>query len=256
MSPNANKLSRCLAEVEREIKKAARAIPKSKAVERKHFMKAVMPMHGLTVPQQRSILRRGFIFSSLPPGEQFPIWKHIWFEAKSHETKMQAIFYINGNADDFEPTKLWRGLKSWAGDINCWDQADELAKRFSFLYEAKPALVYPTLNKWNADRDPWKRRLSIVSLYCYARLHDRHPPLRHVLPLVESLIGDNDRYVQKGVGWTLREAHSVSPNQVYDFIARHATDLHSAAFSTATEKITAKRKQRLKLLRREAKGKI
>ena len=242
-------MAACLKEVDKELKLAARGIPKSKARERQKFMKAAMPMHGLTVPVQRKVLKRGYSFSDLGPTEQFPIWDHIWFNARSHEAKMQAIFFLNGNADGFDAKDLWNKSKSWANHVNCWDQADELAKRYSYLFEELPGLVYPTYKKWNKDADPWKRRLSVVGLFCYASLHKKHPPLGKVLPLVRQLLDDEDRYVQKGVGWTLREAFNVYPEPTFDFVYAHGMDIHSEAFFAATEKMTKEQKTRIKTKR-------
>lgn len=62
-------------------------------------------------------------------------------------------------------------------------------------------------------------------------------------------VESSDHYVQKGVGWTLRELHNVYPKETYAFLAANIDRLKSYAFSASTEKMTQDGKARLKRLR-------
>ena len=238
-----------LTEVETTLKRLARGIPKAKANERKFFMKAQMPMLGLTVPQQRAAIKKGYGFSALPAGEQLPIWSHIWFAARTHEAKMQGGFFVY-RLEDVAPETLWETVAPWAGAINCWDQSDTLSGVYARLLEAKPKLVLPTLKAWNQDANPWKRRQSLVSLFYYAQLRTKVRPVREVLRLVTPLLEDPDYYVQKGVGWTLRETFNAYPVEALAYLEKHARDIHPDAFSAAIEKLDAGQKARVKELRK------
>ena len=243
-----------LQEIEGVLKEAAKGIAKAKAAERKHFMKAVMPMLGLTVPQQRACLKTGYSFSGLPEAEQYPIWDYVWFNARTHEAKMQAGFFAYARRQGSDGAALWDLVRAWADAINCWDQSDTLSGVYAALHEAAPKTVFPTLKAWNRDADPWKRRQSLVSLFYYAQLRRRHPPVSKVLPLVRALLDDEDYYVQKGLGWTLRESFNVYPERTLAFLAKHAGDIRPAAFSAAVEKLTAEQKAAVKALRKERRG--
>lgn len=239
-------LKKALQEVEVTLKKAAEGIPKAKRDERRDHMKATMPMMGLTVPQQRAVAKSGYSFSGCGFEEQFPIWNHVWFNASTHEAKMQAVYFVGRRKDLPATEEMWHRLRPWAEDINCWDQSDELSKIYSFLFEDKPGLVYPQLKQWNVDNDPWRRRQSIVSLFCYSKIHEKHPPVKKVLPLVQSLLEDEDYYVQKGVGWTLRETYNVYPSEAFDFVLKNIARIQPAAFSASIEKMSAQEKKTIK----------
>lgn len=238
-----------LKEVEAVLKRLARGIPKAKAAERKFFMKATMPMLGLTVPQQRAAMKKGYGFSGLPAAEQLPIWSHIWFQARTHEAKMQGGFYVY-RLEALAPEALWGAVAPWADAITCWDQSDTLSGVYARLLEAKPGLVLPTLKAWNRDADPWKRRQSVVSLFYYAQLRKKMRPVREVLKLVTPLLEDEDYYVQKGVGWTLRETFNAYPREALAYLEKHACDIHPDAFSAAIEKLDAGQKAGVKALRK------
>lgn len=240
-----------LEEVEARLKKASAPIPRAKADERAHFMKVKMPLLGLTVPDQRAEFKRGYAFSDQPIDAQLRVWDYIWKKATTHEAKIQAAFYLGSLKPISEVDLVWSVTKEWPATINCWDQSDEVSKAFSYMFEEKPALLYPQFKTWNKDGNPWKRRQSIVSLFCYAQLHKKHPPLKKVLPLVKSLLGDEDYYVQKGVGWTLRETYNVYPEQAFDFVLSNVGAIHPDAFSAALEKMTPTEKVTVKALRKE-----
>ncbi len=241
--------ARALEEVERRLRAAARGIPRAQAAERARYMRPALPMLGLTIPAQRAVFRAGYGFTDAEPETQYPTWDHIWRHARIHETKLQPLFFLGTRPRIPAPAAFdafWDLTRSWADGIDAWDQSDELSKTYSYLLESEPTRVYPQLVAWNRDANPWKRRQSIVGLFCYAQLHRKHPPVSKVLPLVRTLLDDPDYYVQKGVGWTLRETYNVYPERAHRFVVRHAVDLHPDAFSAALEKMSAAEKRAIK----------
>ena len=60
----------------------------------------------------------------------------------------------------------------------------------------------------------------------------------------------DDYYVQKGVGWALRELHTVYPRETLPFIQLHLKNISPIAFTIAIEKMSLKEKEKLKLLRK------
>jgi 3-methyladenine DNA glycosylase AlkD len=54
----------------------------------------------------------------------------------------------------------------------------------------------PWYRKWNADRNPWKRRQSIVGLLEYAQKRKRVQPYKVLISFIEPLLDDEDYYVQ------------------------------------------------------------
>lgn len=242
--------NRYVEEVEDRLRHAAADVDPAKRDERAHFMKTKMPMLGLTVPQQRAVFKQGFSFSGEALDRQLPIWDRVWRGACLHEAKMQPVFYINGLKPKPSVDDIWPVTRGWADSLNCWDQSDELSKHYAGLLEAAPATVMPVLEAWNGDADPWKRRQSLVSLFCYAQLRRKCPPVGTVLRLVTALLHDEDYYVQKGLGWTLRESFNTYPEKTFAFLIRHARVIAPAAFQAATEKLTPEQKAEVKAARK------
>ena len=209
-------------------------------------MKATMPMLGLTVPMQRQSLKKGYSFSDLPFEEQIPIWTHVWNRASFHEAKMQAGLFVEKPPAGIDLEWFWAEIHPWVSSVNCWDQSDTLSNVFAYLNERVPDRVTPVLRAWNDSDNPWERRQSLVALLCYSRFRKTFPDPALVFELVERCLKDPDYYVQKGVGWTLREAYHVWPDEALSFLDQHVVILAPAAWQAATEKLDPVVKQRLK----------
>jgi len=246
------RLAAALNEIESVLTAAGKAIDPAKAAERAHFMKTKLPMHGLTVPLIRKTAKRGFSFSSDPADEVLTIWTHIWCNARTHEGSLLAIYYLESLKPLPDPAWFWHHVAKWAAQITCWDQSDGLSGIYAQLLERAPQLVYSDLVCWRESDNPWERRQSLVSLIYYHQVRTSLIAPDDVFTMVEALLGDPEYYVQKGLGWCLREAYNAWPDRTLAFLHIHGATLAPAAWQAATEKIPVDFKARLKVRRKEA----
>ena len=107
----------------------------------------------------------------------------------------------------------------------------------------------PTLRRWNRAKNPWMRRQSVVALIEYADRRAHFLPFEFMIRQVEALLDDDDYYVQKGVGWTIREIGHAYPEPTWQFLVQHAARLAPQAWTGATKKLDPDRKAALKALR-------
>jgi 3-methyladenine DNA glycosylase AlkD len=140
----------------------------------------------------------------------------------------------------------WDTIVTWQEAITNWWLCDAMSKIYTKVLEIAPKKVYPVLKKWNKDKDLWKRRQSIVSLLYYTGTKKKHPPLEDIIALVHPLLEDKEYYVQKAVGWTLREIHTTYPKEGYAYLSDNIKQVSGIAFSPASEKLSVDKKQLLK----------
>ncbi len=108
---------------------------------------------------------------------------------------------------------------------------------YSWLLASRSDEVYPQLELWNAQEESeWLRRISIVSLIHYSGKHAVFMPLDQVLPLVSTCLADHRHYVERAVGWVLRETGHVYPHEVRAYLEEHAAALSRPAFTRAIER--------------------
>lgn len=245
----------CLKEVEQKLKLYGRKPKKSAATAATpEIYNTELEVWFLSTPKQRELHKRGFSFSEEPHHIQKRIWKFIWDRSNVFEVKTQSLFYYQSRrtASDFE--RYFSDLKVMIGGIENWAHSDVYSDCLSRILEANPKKVMPTLEKWNQAKNPWKRRQSLVSLFYYQSGRKTFPNKVKVFKLLKNLLLDEHYYVQKGVGWTLREAIQAYPEETYKFVEKHLESLSSIAFTTVMEKVPTKRKEKYKLQRSHARA--
>lgn len=229
------------------------------------YLNTEINLLGLSVPTQRDRFKRGYAeLAELTPEAKAKFWFAVWSEAELFESMSQAILFFESWAKErtrlarkgeikkteiYSP--LWPYLTQMVARIDNWAHSDGISSLLSAAVEESPKLRLQTLAKWNRDRRPWCRRQSIVSLHYYARQRKKPLPATKTLPLIQRLVHDEHFYVQRGVGWALRESYNVEPAVTLKFLERHIGELSAIAFSAATEKLTTKEKAALKKLRSE-----
>lgn len=232
-----------------EIKKSLlQYADKDKASVIKRYMNTKLDVLGLTVPLQRKQLKKGYSFLDGNDQQILNIFNDIVLHGKIFEVKGQAFLYYTARKSSLT-LKEFAVMKRWAGSIDNWEHSDRLSDIYSTLFEQYPKQLLPVFKKWNQDRNPWKRRQSIVSLLYYARFRKSYPSFTQIISLVTPLMSDKDVYVQKGVGWTLRECYNVYAAETLDFLFNHAKEIHPIAWQAASEKLSVSKKKKLKQLR-------
>lgn len=204
---------------------------------------------GLTVPEQRAVAKRGFSFTAFPQAEIDSIWHSLAMQTEIFEVFSQALFYFEKRTV-LRDLKHWQLLKHWVKRVDNWAHSDGLSSLYAQWHERYPKEVYRQFEQWNTSKNPWEVRASLVGLFYYANSRDHHPSFAKALRLVKAAFSHQDLYVQKGVGWCLRELYNVYPEQTYAFLLTKATEISPTAWQAATEKLPTSDKQHLKTLRK------
>lgn len=212
------------------------------------FMSSKLTSFGLSVPQIRSLVKSDYSFYQLSDEEILRVWDYIFSHSKYFEVKSQALIYYQFRSKELS-LEEWKVLKTWSKFIDNWEHADRISGIYSDLHERYPNKIYPIFQDWNKSKLSWLRRLSIVSLFLYSSSRKKQPAFSKVLLLVDNLFFDKDVYVQKGVGWTLRELYNVYPEKTYLYLLKHAADISPTAWQASTEKLSKRDKDRLKRIR-------
>jgi 3-methyladenine DNA glycosylase AlkD len=207
---------------------------------------------GLRVPDLRKVHSEGFSFSQKPLSEVSEIWDFIWSNSDCFEVMCLALIWFSDKKQIQSLKTHWPVLKKWSLKIDNWAHADALSAIYARIHEEAPTTAYLTFKKWNLSKNPWLRRLSIVSLFYYSSQRKHPPPLHKVTFLLKPQLKYPHYYVQKGVGWTLREAWNVYPKPVYAFVEKNIHDISAIAFSAATEKMPLHTREHLKRIRKNS----
>ncbi len=203
------------------------------------------------VPLHRKESARGYSFSKLPFSRQLAIWDELWRTENNFWPRLHAYFFLERHLKkESELLEMWPVIVRWQDYVDDWGLCDALAKVYTKILVVAHGEVYAQLQEWNPDENLWKRRQSVVSLLYYSRTKKQHPSFAEVEQLVTPLLPDKEYYVQKGVGWTLREMHTVYPKEALAWLKAHVTQVSAIAFTIAIEKMDAETILEIKALRK------
>ncbi|MCH8049672.1 DNA alkylation repair protein [Patescibacteria group bacterium] len=214
------------------------------------YINSAYSLLGCNMPTIRRVAREiASEFDHLPWRQQRRRLTDLWKRSEIFDV-LYVMLIIYSNRQKQNDLSDWRILKSWSSKIDNWAHSDTLSDMIASQLERYPKEIYSVMKQWNRSKNPWQRRLSLTSLLYYSTY--RSYPLKpdKILPLIKARLDDQDIYVQKAVGWALRECGNCYPKETGNFIKKYVTDLSSIAFTTSTEKWSRKEKEPLKKKRK------
>jgi 3-methyladenine DNA glycosylase AlkD len=203
------------------------------------------------VPAHRRVSKHVYSFSDGPFNEQLLVWDHIWNNSRGFWIRVHATFFLERHLKKKEQLEaMWPVIVKWQDSVDDWGLCDALAKVYTKILEVEPEKVYRVLRQWNKADDLWKRRQSVVSLLYYSRTKKQYLAFSRIEVMITALLADKEYYVQKGVGWALRELRNVYPGEAHAYLTKHIRAVSPIAFTIAVEKMAEKEKNVLKALRK------
>ena len=213
-------------------------------------------MLGVSTPKQKLLAKNNYGLK-LEAEELFPVMDLAFKRSKIYEVKNAAFLLAEYNFKKADKSKLYNTMIGWVDHVDNWGHSDYLSKfltRFLEMEAHKNAFL-SELKKWNKDDNPWKRRQSMVALLYYSRTKNEHLPFKTISSMITSQLKAHEYYVQKGLGWTLRESYNVYPDLTYKFVHDNFHLVSPLAFTAAIEKMTEKEKSVLKQKRKAHRAK-
>lgn len=225
---------------------------KEKAEKLKRYLGTHLTVYGLDSKTQIELCKKGYTFYSDNKEVVFSSYHDVYHASQSHEGKNQAFIYLDKNFKHISVKTQLELLPTWVEKVDNWAHSDYLSKFLTRLVENNETqkAMLTKVKLWNKSDNLWERRQSLVALYYYARTKKEFVPFELSTKLISNLIDDKEYYVQKAVGWTLRESYNVYPKQTYKFIEENIKWIKPAAFTTCLEKMSDKQKLVLKQKRK------
>lgn len=205
----------------------------SKAAVVKNYMKSDYVFYGITVPQLRAIAKE--VAKNISIYDAYNLFDELW-NSGNHEEMSFACFLLQNYKKDIN-LDMWKflmhGEKPRIEKAKSWDHIDDISSHLTgVIFLNNSNQLQHEIKNLSVSKNPWMRRLSIVSQYPSIK----KGKIQLAILLAEKLVYDEDIYVQKGVGWMLREAGKKNPIQVQEFIKMHR-QMKPFALSYALEKM-------------------
>ncbi|MGE4132731.1 MAG: DNA alkylation repair protein [Bdellovibrionales bacterium] len=237
----------------REAESLARYIGARIPGKRKKDEQSRLKYWGLNVPSHRQAAKARYSFSALIESDQWKVWLKVWSGSQVYDVKCVALLWLCDPKRRELRLERWKDLVQLASHIDNWAHSDMLSSALAEILESRPALLQ-YLKKWNRSSNPWLRRQSLVGIYCYARMRKKKVKASIALALVKARLQDPHFYVQRGVGWTLREIDRVDSKAQRAFVRRNLGLISSTAWFATSEFYPVQLRTELVRLRKSAKA--
>lgn len=199
------------------------------------YMKSEMPYRGISAPDLRAITKVVFAAHPLTSCDD---WRSavldLWRGASFREERYAAIALLShrSHKDCRTPDELpiyeeMITTGAW------WDYVDELAQQIGNLLRSHPDQMRPAMRAWSTDKNPWKRRVSIICQISFKRETD----LDLLYANIEPNMAERNFFIRKAIGWALRSYAWTDPAEVARYVAANEERLSTLSRREALKNI-------------------
>ncbi len=127
---------------------------------------------------------------------------------------------------------IWARVDRYKEDLDSWAIADHLAHAAFRCLEQEPLYLDEIENKWLHHPSFWVRRASLVfTLFLAKKGKDPERPLSWAAGMVD----DHEWFIQKAIGWWLRELSKHNPDRAGIFLEEYSSRMKPFAVREASK---------------------
>ena len=183
---------------------------------------------GIKTPERRKIFKN---FFSEYKNEEKIDWEFVnkCWENKYREFQYVAADYLKNMKDkltinDIPKFKRLILEKSW------WDTIDNLDMTIGAL-ALKDSNVNKILLEWSLDENIWLRRIAID----HQLLRKEKTNTELLEKILKNNLGQNEFFINKAIGWALRDYSKISPEWVKNFIEKNKENMTKLSIKEASK---------------------
>ena len=140
-----------------------------------------------------------------------------------------ALDYLRSKKNLLTPADLPK-LKKLAQSKSWWDTIDHLDMTIGDLVFRFPECK-TTMSAWSEDSDIWLRRLAID----HQLLRKEETDTALLEQILLNNLGQTEFFINKAIGWSLRDYSKTNPQWVAEFIDKHGDKLAKLSIKEASK---------------------
>lgn len=204
-SPHVQRLGRSMRKIQN----------KTKGAEMKKYLKDQFPCLGIQRPG-RNTVQKGWLAEVKADPEVDP-WALAWelWELEHREFQYVAIDYMRSfpkksyKKDDHTKIERYLTTKSW------WDTVDCLASHVAGNYfQQCPDKIESIITRWRNSDNMWLNRTCLL----FQLFYQENTDFELLKGLILQYLAIKEFFIQKAIGWSLRQYSRTNPDAVRDFV--------------------------------------
>jgi len=190
---------------------------REKAKPMKRYMKDRYEYYGIQTALRKEIARAFFAEKGLPREKELEeIIKELWrWPQREYQYFALDVLEKRIKKSEKEIIALLENLiitKSW------WDTVDRIAQKLvGVLFQKHPELIIPHTKHWMDSGNIWLQRTALL----FQLKYKKETNVEMLFGFIEQLAGSEEFFIQKAIGWALREYSKTDAETVISFIAQN-----------------------------------
>ncbi len=193
------------------------------------YMQNMFPFLGIPKPELKELIRPFLKETS----KEMLDWKkviNLW-NVDFREAKYVAIEYLEKHKKQIKPEDIEK-LEYLIVTDSWWETVDSIDSLVGICVRADSSLKKKML-EWSEFDNIWLRRVSIDYQQKFREETDTDMLERVII----NNLGSKEFFINKAIGWSLREYSKVNPQWVIDFISAHKNEMASLSIKEASKYI-------------------
>jgi 3-methyladenine DNA glycosylase AlkD len=191
------------------------------AVGMKAYMLHQFEFYGIKTPIRRKIDKDFAKANPIASEAELTQIIHALFELPQREFHYFAIELLGHYKQIWTPSII-NTIEFCLTTNSWWDSVDHVAiECFPYYFKTFPKTLNVVTNKWNKSPHIWLQRSSIMFQKTFKQSTDKDLLSRYILNCTAS----KEFFVQKAIGWALREYAKTNPKWVKSFVAEYQQQL-------------------------------
>ena len=183
------------------------------------YMRNHFSFLGIKSPERKELIKRFFVEYGKPKREWMKPLVTFLYAQPEREFHYAALAMIDVHIKKLDSEWL-SFLEEVITTNSWWDTVDHIAPHHVgaiLLREKKSIIDYP--DRWIQSDNFWLQRSAILFQLKYKEKTDA----QKLFSYIEAASGSKEFFIQKAIGWALREYSKTAPDAVWEFI--NSTDL-------------------------------
>lgn len=181
------------------------------------YMKNNFAFLGIKSPLRKQLLREHFTEYALPEPER--LFEEVWklYDLPKREYQYAAFALLEKmekylTIEDLPELRKLIETKSW------WDSIDSIAPKFvGDIVKADPERGEKVMLEWSQSDNMWTNRAAILHQLKFKQAMNTHI----LFDIIKQHLESNEFFIQKAIGWVLREYAKTNPDIVHTFVEQH-----------------------------------
>ena len=187
------------------------------AAGQKAYMRNQFEFYGIKTPERRKLQRPFLVKSYLPEKNELEqivktLWQKPQREYQFFAQELVSKYSRRFDKKDISLLEYMVTHKSW------WDTVDFIAvKLIGPYFDQYPEQLDSYLKKWMASNNIWLQRCCLL----YQLKSKDKMDVTRLEYIIQKLLGSKEFFINKAIGWVLREYSRTNPKWVKDFVANN-----------------------------------